>query len=110
MVEPDTYAIVDIIPSSIEEAGTTRLPPLALSSGQRQCVYEQTPRDVARADVRVRLALGAEIPGHVELFAFPEEVIGCAGELSAFRYIVIDNGDLVIVDPVDRSVALLISG
>lgn len=72
VVDPDSYAIVDVIPSSIEQAGpqSAERPALALSTDQMRCVYAATPKDQARSDLRIRLALGAEIPRNVELFAF----------------------------------------
>jgi len=110
VVEPDTYTIVDVIPGSIEQAGPTeRQPFLALSASQMRCVYDSTPKDVARTDVRVRLALGAEIPPRVELFRFPEGAVACAPELAGLRYVVVDD-DVVVVDPTDRAVALVIPG
>ena len=110
VVDPDSYAIVDVIPASIEQAGP---PPssgraLALSAGQMQCVYGSVPKDRARADLRVRLGLGAEIPRRVRLFAFPTDALTCSPDLERYRYIVVDN-DVVVVDPADYEVALVIS-
>lgn len=122
VVDPETYTVVDVISDPIEEAGpigpagpsaplAVRPPPpaLALSGSQRRCVYETTPQDVPRADVHARLALGAEVPPTAELFEFPQEAADCAPDITAYRYIVTENDDLVVVDPVDRSVALVIS-
>jgi hypothetical protein len=110
VVDPDSYAIVDVIPSSIEQAGpqTADRPALALSTDQMRCVYAATPKDQARSDRRVRLALGAEIPRNVELFAFPEEGLACAPELAGYRYIVVE-GDVAIVDPVDYAISGVIT-
>ena len=109
VVDPDTYAIVDMIPPSIEEAG----PPfsqgaLALSGEQMRCVYANAPKDRARTDLRIRLALGAEIPRSVELFPFPDEALACAPELANYAYIVIQD-DLVIVNPADYAIVQVIS-
>jgi hypothetical protein len=41
--------------------------------------------------LRIRLALGAEIPRGVRLFDFAEGGIACAPELANFRYIVVEN-------------------
>jgi hypothetical protein len=111
VVDPDSYAIVDVIPSSIEQAGPSpgQRPALALSAAQMQCIYSATPKDQVRADLHIRLALGAEIPRNVELFAFPEEALGCAPGLEAYRYIVVQD-DVVIVDPIDYSIASVVSG
>ena len=111
VVDPETYGIVDVIPSSIEQAGlqSTERPALALSTDQMRCIYSATPMDQARSDLRIRLALGAEIPRNVELFAFPEEGLSCAPELAGYRYIVVQD-DVVIVDPADYAIAAVISG
>jgi hypothetical protein len=110
VVDPETYGIVDVIPSSIEQAGPpSGRPALALSADQMRCVYAATPKDQARSDLHIRLALGAEIPRNVELFAFPEEGLACAPELAAYRYIVVED-DVVIVDPADYAIAAVISG
>ena len=71
IVDAATYEIIDVIP-----AGSLRadLPgrSLTLSAEQMRFVFSSVPRD-RTADVRVRLALGAEVPRSVELLAFPEE-------------------------------------
>ena len=110
VVDPDTYAIVDVIPSSIEQASPqpTERPALALTADQMRCVYAAVPKDQARSDLRIRLALGAEVPRNVELFAFPEEGLSCAPELASYRYIVVQD-DVVIVDPTDYVIAGIIS-
>jgi hypothetical protein len=110
VVDPDSYAIVDVIPSSIEQASlqSADRPALALSTDQMRCVYAATPKDQARSNRRVRLALGAEIPRNVELFAFPEEGLACAPELAGYRYIVVED-DVVIVDPVEYAISGVIT-
>src|SRR6185295_4848962 len=110
VVDPDSYAIVDVIPSSIEQVSSqsAKRPALALSTGQMRCVYAATPKDQARSDLRIRLALGAEIPRNVELFAFPEEGLACAPELAGYRYVVVE-GDVGIVDPVDCAISAVIT-
>ena len=111
IVDPDTYAIVDMIPDSIEQAA----PPLssqgalALSGEQMRCVYASVPKDRARTDLRVRLALGAEIPRGVELFNFLDGALACAPELADYAYIVVDD-DVVIVNPTDYTIVQVISG
>ena len=110
VVDPDTYAIVDMIPGSIEQAG----PPLssqgalALSGEQMRCVYASVPKDRARTDLRIRLALGAEIPRSVELFNFLDGALACAPELADYAYIVVED-DVVIVNPTDYTIVQVIS-
>ena len=106
VVDPDSYAIVDVILSPIEQASpqSAERPALALSTDEMRCVYAATPKDQeARSDLRIRLALGAEIPRNVELFAFLEEGLACAPELAGYRYIVVED-DVAIVDPVDYAI------
>jgi uncharacterized protein DUF1236 len=111
VVDPETYAIVDVIPSSVERAGP---PPgssgvrLALSAGQMRCIYESAPKDQARVDLRIRLALGAEVPRDVRLARFPERTLACAPELANFGYIVVQD-DIIIVDPADYAIVQVIS-
>ena len=110
VVDPETYAVVDVIPSSIEQAGPGAGPyggRLALSSEQMRCIYEGVPRDEARVDLRIRLALGAEVPRDVNLARFPERTLGCAPALADFGYIVVEN-DVVIVDPADYAIVQVI--
>ena len=110
VVDPESYAIVDVIPSSVERAGP--LPAsgsrLALSAAQMRCIYESVPKDEARVNLRLRLALGAEIPRDVTLARFPERTLGCAPGLASLGYIVVQD-DVVIVDPADYAIVHLIA-
>ena len=110
VVDPETYAIVDMIPPSIEEAGppSSSQGALALSGEQMRCVYANAPKDRARTDLRIRLALGAEIPRSVELFPFPMKPWRCAPELANYTYIVVQD-DVVIVEPTAYAVVQVIS-
>ena len=81
---------------------------LALSGEQMRCVYANAPKDRARTDLRIRLALGAEIPRSVELFPFPDEALACAPELANYTYIVVQD-DVVIVEPTAYAVVQVIS-
>ena len=108
IVDQRTYVIVDVIQTSGARAERPQQRGhLALSREQMRFVFESVPKD-RQADVRVRLALGAEVPRDVELFAFRDDVIGRIPELRSFRFIV-TGGDVAIVDPNDRSVALVIT-
>jgi hypothetical protein len=70
-------------------------------------IYTSVPKDRV-ADIRVRLALGAEVPAHVRLLPFPGDVRAQVPEVDGYRYIVAGR-DVVIVDPKDREIALVIS-
>jgi Protein of unknown function (DUF1236) len=111
VVDPETYAVVDVIPSSVERAepllGSSGSR-LALSAEQMRCVYESVPRDEARVDLRLRLALGAEIPRDVKLARFPARTLSCAPGLANFGYIVVQD-DVVIIDPADYAIVQVIS-
>ena len=108
IVDPESYVIVDVIPASVERAERPGRPVLALSAEEMRFVYDNTPKDHARTDLRLRLALGAEIPRNVESFPFPEDVLARISQLKRFRYVVVDT-DIVVVNPADYSIALIIS-
>ena len=80
---------------------------LSLSSGRMRFIYSSVPKD-HKVDVRVRLALGAEVPRNVQLLTFPGDVVAQIPEVERFRYVVVDN-DVVIVDPTERGVVLVIN-
>lgn len=111
VVDPETYVIVDVLPASIEqaEAGPGSRPALTLTPEERSFILANVPKDRARTDVRIRLALGAEIPRSVELLTFPEKILERVPKVGRFRYVVVED-DVVIVDPRDYEIALVISG
>jgi hypothetical protein len=112
IVDPRTDVIVEVIdrgPSSASggrHGGKTA--GLHLTTEQRRFVYDHVDWRAAQADVRIRLALGAEVPRQVELVDFPREVVADIPELRDYRYLCVDR-DLVIVDPDNREVALVIN-
>jgi serine/threonine-protein kinase len=80
---------------------------IALSPEQQRCVYSSVPK-FAKADLNMRLALGAEVPRDVKLFIFPGETLACDARLANFRFVVVED-QIVIVDPADYSVVDAIS-
>ncbi len=108
IVDPESYYVVDVIPSSVEYAGGSSRPQLALSADDMSFIYASVPKD-RPVDVRVRLALGAEIPARIDLERFPVGVTDRVPQVEGYRYIVVED-DVVIVDPQDRLVALVITG
>ena len=71
IVDPRSYEVVDVIPVGSQRAeGPRGGQRLSLSQEQMRFIAASVPRE-PRADVRVRLALGAEVPRNVELLAFP---------------------------------------
>lgn len=107
IVDPATYYVVDVIPSSVEYAAGSSRPQLVLSAEDMRFIYASVPKD-RPVDVRIRLALGAEIPRPIDLERFPGGVIDRVPQMEGYRYIVVE-ADVVIVDPNDRSVALVIT-
>ena len=70
-------------------------------------VLDSIASDFPPADVRIRLALGAEVPRSAELHAFPDAVLDRVPKLRDFRFVVVER-DVVVVDPRDRGVAMVI--
>ena len=96
-----------MISAGAQHADRRDRPQLALSTEQMRFIFTSVPKDGA-ANMRVRLALGAEVPRDVELRAFPADVLGRVPEMGRYRYIV-TGSDVVIVDPNDNAVVLVIS-
>jgi len=107
IVDPRSYVIVDVIPASTQRAELPRGGHLSLSADERRLVLASVDRRHI-ADIDVRLALGAEIPRSVELERFPDRVIERIPKLHSYRYVVTQD-QVIILDPSDRQVALLIS-
>jgi hypothetical protein len=111
IVDPVNYDIVDVIDEgSFETAGPPLAPSqtLLLSPEEMHLVYIDVPKDRARTELRIRLALGAEVPRSVTLFAFPDAVIARVPQVAPYRYIVVED-DVVIVDLTDYEIAMVIS-
>ena len=108
IVDPSSYVIVDVIPASTQRAeGPGARGHLSLTADERRLVLSSVDRGRS-ADISVRLALGAEVPRSVEVVEFPDQVIERIPRLRSFRYVMAQD-QVVIVDPSDHQVALLIS-
>jgi hypothetical protein len=108
IVDPRTYEVVDVIDEGYYRAGPRpQIAGLRLSGSQTAFVRDSIPRDFPETPVRLRLALGAEIPADVELYELPQVVVDRVPELHGLRFIVVED-QIVIVDPQDRSIALVI--
>jgi hypothetical protein len=108
IVDPRSYVIVDVIPASTQRAERPGAPGhLTLSAEERRFVLANIDKD-RTADINVRLALGAEIPRSVEVVTFPDRVLERVPQLRSYHYVVVED-QLVIVDPDDRQVALLVT-
>ena len=106
IINPRTYVIVDYIPVGTQRADRPGRRHITLSSDQMRFVFRSVPRD-RTAEVRARLALGAEITWDVELLVFPGDVVQRIPDLDRYRYVV-SGGEVIIVDPSDREVVLVI--
>jgi uncharacterized protein DUF1236 len=107
IVNPATYEVVDVIDQGYWRGPGRTVAGLHLSPAQFALVRDSIPRDFPEANVRLRLALGAEIPDDVELYDFPPIVVDRVPELREFRFLVTDE-QIVIIDPHDRSIALMV--
>lgn len=107
IVDPRTYTIVDVIPVGTQRADRTGRTYLSLSTEDLRFIYRTVPKN-RTVNVRVRMALGAEVPRDIDLIEFPAEVVERVPDVRRYRYIVTDN-DVVIVDPNDYAVALVIN-
>jgi hypothetical protein len=107
IVNPGTYEVVDVIDEGFWRAPRPQFAGLRLSSAQIALVRDSIPPDFPMAGLRLRLALGAEIPDDVELHELPTIVLDRVPELRDYRFLVADE-QIVIVDPRDRSIALVI--
>jgi hypothetical protein len=108
IVDPRTYEIVDVIDQDYYRGGAKQeVAGLSLTENQIALVRDSIPRDFPQANVRVRLALGAELPRDAELFEFPALLLDRIPKLRDYRFLVAED-QIVIVDPRDRSIALVI--
>ena len=108
IVDPRTYEIVDVIDQHYYRGGPRQeIAGLSLTASQIALVRDSVPRDFPETGVRLRLALGAEIPGDVELYEFAPIVLDRAPKLGDYKFLVTED-QIVIVDPRDRSIALVI--
>ena len=106
IVDPDTYEIVDVIeygsggPDVLEAQ-------LDLTDWEKALILDSIAADFPEAEIELRLALGAEVPGPVELHTFPDVVLDRIQKVRAYRFVVSD-GDVVIVDPSDREIEMVV--
>ena len=108
IVHPTTYLIVAVLDNDGGPRTSGQQAALELTAEERRLILASIDREQYRADVSVRLALGAEVPERVELYAFPEAVLKLVSKVRDFRFIVVDR-DVVIVGPNGRGVALVIN-
>jgi Protein of unknown function (DUF1236) len=109
IVDPETYYVVDVIDEDylVPPSSAPQVAELTLTQDERELVLDSIAADFPEADVTLRLALGADIPDRVELHGFAPIVLDRVAKLRDFRFIVA-QGSVVIVDPRDRSIALVL--
>lgn len=107
IVNPRTYEVVDMIDDNYVRAQPMQQARLSLSPSQMGLIRESISSDIPVERINLRLALGAEIPANVELQRFPTRVVDNVRDLERYRFVLIED-QIVVVDPNDRSIALVI--
>jgi hypothetical protein len=108
IVDPATYEIVDVLDEGIYAPSTgPQVAELTLTDAERALVLDSIPPDFPQAGLRLRLALGAEIPAGVELNEFPPLLLDQVPRLRHYRFVV-SQDQLVIVAPQNRGIALVL--
>jgi hypothetical protein len=106
IVDPVTYEIVDVFEYSSGGSGLIDAR-LDLTPSERALILDSIAADFPEPEIDLRLAFGAEVPARVELHSFPEALIDDIPKLRPYRFVVSD-GDVVIVDPQDREIEVVV--
>lgn len=110
IVDPRTYVVVDVIDAGYWSGpGRPHVAGLRLSAREINIVRQSIPADFPDAGLHLRLALGAEIPQDAQLHEFAPFVLDRVPKLRGYAFLVAGD-QIVIVQPRDRSVALVIDG
>jgi hypothetical protein len=80
---------------------------LELTPSERALLLDSISADFPETEISLRLALGVDVPGRVELHTFPDVVLDRIPRLSGYRFVVSD-GDVVIVDARTREIELVV--
>jgi len=108
IVDPDTYEIVDVLDEgTYAPSARPQVAELTLTDRERGLVLESIPPDFPQVRLRLRLALGAEIPANVELYEFTPLLLDQVPKLRDFRFVV-SQDQIVIVARQDRSIVLVL--
>lgn len=105
IVDPNTYEVVDVIeygsggPAVIEAR-------LDLTPAERALILDSIAADFPEAEIELRLALGAEAPGRIELHTFPDVVLDRIPRLRGYRFVVSDEN--VVIVGGDREIELVV--
>jgi Protein of unknown function (DUF1236) len=108
IVDPDTYEIVDVLDEgTYGPSSRPQVAELTLTARERTLVLDSIPPDFPQVRLRLRLALGAEIPTNIEIYEFAPILLDQVPKLRDFRFIV-SQDQVVIVAPLDRSILLVL--
>jgi hypothetical protein len=108
IVDPDTYEIVDVLDEeTYAPSSRPQVAELTLTNRERGLVLDNIPLDFPQVRLRLRLALGAEIPANVALHEFAPLLIDQVPKLRDFLFVV-SQDQIVIVAPRDRSIVLVL--
>jgi hypothetical protein len=104
IVDPDTYEIVDVLDDgTYAPSSRPQVAEITLTVRERTLVLDSIPPDFPQVWLRLRLALGAEIPANIELYEFAPLLLDQVPKLRDFRFVV-SQDQVVIVTPLDRSI------
>jgi hypothetical protein len=108
IIDPETYEIVDVLDEGIYGPGSRpQVAELKLTGHERTLLLDSIPPDFPQVRLRLRLALGAEIPANIELYEFAPLLLDQVPKLRDFRFVV-SQEQVVIVAPLDRSIVLVL--
>jgi hypothetical protein len=107
IVDRESYVVVDVIDQGYwSGGGRPQVAELRLSEGEIALVRDSIPRDFPDSGLRLRLALGAEIPDDVQLHEFPVLLLDRVPQLREYRFLV--SGDQIVIVSHNRSIALVV--
>lgn len=106
IVDPASYEVVDVIEYASDGPAVIEAR-LELTPAERAIVLDSISADFPETDVSLRLALGADVPGRVELHTFSDVLLDRIPKLGGYRFVVSD-GDVVIVEPGNREIQLVV--
>lgn len=107
IVDPASYEIVYVVDSDGSSGSRVHSASLNLSASEQGMLLDQIDFSQHRADFQFRLALGADVPGRVEIYSFPAHVLDRLPKLDQYRFVVVDRS-LLIVDPRNRQIELVV--
>src|SRR5262249_27557506 len=108
IVDPESYEIVDALDDGTYAPSTRpQVAELTLTNRERSLVLDSIPPDFPQMRLRLRLALGAEIPPSIELYEFAPLLLDQVPKLRDFRFVA-SQDQILIVAPQDRGIVLVL--